>query len=99
LLSYAFAGVEILQYTGGNCTFPSDKKLEDAENCARYYDCENKISEGKAKLTECPFPLSFDAKSQRCDHFSMVQCGTRYEPKDVCKLHKHKHILYEINRH
>jgi hypothetical protein len=82
------AGVKILQSSDDNCTFPSDKKLGDSGNCARYYDCENKISEEKAKLTECPFPLLFDIKSQRCDHFSMVQCGTRYEPKDACKLHK-----------
>ncbi|XP_048739126.2 uncharacterized protein LOC125653602 [Ostrea edulis] len=76
--------IQILQSTEGNCTFPSDKKLEYAENCARYYDCENKILEGNPKLTECPFPLLFDVESQRCDHFSMVQCGTRYEPKDAC---------------
>lgn len=59
--------------------------VEYSDNCAKYIDCKDKTTTGEPNVKECPFPLPFDDKSQKCEHFSMVRCGTRYEPKDACK--------------
>lgn len=79
-----FLGVNIIQTEKGNCSKDS-KMVEYSENCAKYIDCQDTTTTGAPNVKECPFPLLFDEKSQKCVHFSMVHCGTRYEPKDACK--------------
>ena len=85
----------------GKCTGKSDKTA-NTESCAKYYDCRDAIpASGEPKLKECPFPYLFDEKLQECLHFSQVDCGTRYEPKDACKYgffkESTKHIKIEWN--
>lgn len=77
-------GVNIIQTEKGNCSKDS-RMVEYSDNCAKYIDCKDKTTTGEPNVKECPFPLLFDDKSQKCEHFSMVRCGTRYEPKDACK--------------
>ncbi|XP_062594718.1 uncharacterized protein LOC134256037 isoform X2 [Saccostrea cucullata] len=86
--------VKILQKTQGICALHSDEKFVDANSCAKYKDCETKKSpSGKtaqSRVKECPYPLLFDEKSQRCHHYSTVQCGNRYEPKDACEYEENQ---------
>lgn len=77
-------GGYVIQPAKSTCTKTSGF-VEFPDNCAKYYDCEDPSSTaGEPKVKECPFPLLFDKKSQKCEHFSVVQCGTRFEPKDAC---------------
>ncbi|XP_061179340.1 uncharacterized protein LOC133187964 [Saccostrea echinata] len=83
--------LKTLQKTQGVCSLTSHEKLANAENCAKYYDCDTKVSSvGEAEVKECPYPLLFDENSQRCHHYSTVQCGTRYEPKDACEYEENQ---------
>ncbi|XP_022302647.2 uncharacterized protein LOC111110440 [Crassostrea virginica] len=69
----------------GKCTGKSDK-IANTESCAKYYACRDAIpASSEPNLKECPFPYLFDEKLQECLHFSQVDCGTRYEPKDACE--------------
>ena len=78
-------------HESGKCYGKSDKTA-NTESCAKYYDCRDAIlASGEPKLKECPFPYLFDEKLQECLHFSQVECGTRYVPKDACMYRSPKH--------
>ncbi|XP_048257686.1 uncharacterized protein LOC125383481 [Haliotis rufescens] len=44
----------------------------------------NRIILGK-NLQECPYPQLYNPGTQRCEHYSMVQCGNRMEPLGKCE--------------
>ncbi|XP_011439778.3 uncharacterized protein [Magallana gigas] len=81
--------VNIIQTEKGNCSKDS-RMVEYSDNCAKYIDCKDETTTGEPNVKECPFPLLFDDKSQKCEHFSMVRCGTRYEPKDACEYEENQ---------
>jgi hypothetical protein len=60
--------------------------LEHPYNCAKYYVCDSRNPIGTmARIEECDFPYLFNPNSERCEHYSIVKCGQRYEPKNQCK--------------
>ncbi|XP_071175832.1 uncharacterized protein [Mytilus edulis] len=55
------------------------------DNCAQYYDCSSPVTEFGQYLQECPYPQLFNDDTQQCQHFSQVECKSRYQPKAPCE--------------
>ncbi|XP_071083913.1 uncharacterized protein [Haliotis cracherodii] len=55
--------------------------------CAQYYNCTTPAMKHywEANLQECPYPQLYDPGTQRCEHYSKVQCGNRTEPLGKCE--------------
>ena len=62
--------------------------IVDPSNCARYFNCSQTITyKGFQQYqAECDYPLLFNEQTLSCDDFTVVQCGTRMEPKAPCEL-------------
>ncbi|XP_071083537.1 uncharacterized protein [Haliotis cracherodii] len=68
------------------CLPESSAVIPHPTNCAQYYNC----SEPKQgyfwpeHLRECTFPQLYNVITKRCEHYTMVECGERVEPKNRC---------------
>ncbi|XP_062594326.1 uncharacterized protein LOC134255777 [Saccostrea cucullata] len=83
--------------------FPNST-LEHPYNCAKYYVCDANTPSGTmARIHECDFPSLYSPESGRCEHYSVVKCGQRFEPKSHCEydkyLCKHAHCPPCFLRH
>ena len=63
--------------------------MADPESCARYIDCNKRISNVDPALPpykhECTYPDLFDSYNASCKPYREVKCGIRPEPKAPCK--------------
>ena len=64
------------------------EKFPSETSCAKYVEC---ASSGKSKSSmverECPCPQLYDITTQKCSHYSNVQCEAGvFEPKSPCKF-------------
>ena len=55
------------------------------DNCAQFYDCSKPVTELGQYIQECPYPQLFNEDTHQCEHFSQVDCRSRYQPKAPCK--------------
>ncbi|XP_062597789.1 uncharacterized protein LOC134259204 isoform X1 [Saccostrea cucullata] len=74
--------------------------IESTTDCHKYYDCSNidpalgggigqMFNSWTAKhLHECHYPLLFSNETLRCENYTEVVCGTRYEPKWACRYYR-----------
>ncbi|XP_048257660.1 uncharacterized protein LOC124146557 [Haliotis rufescens] len=78
------------------CNPPSDTPIPHPTQCAQYYNCSapDNYLYGRytmtKKLFECPYPQLFNPDTDRCEHYSMVQCGNRTEPLWRCEYDRSK---------
>ena len=59
-----------------------------ADNCGQFYDCSSRqatVDATNPHVVECKYPFLFNEDSKRCEHYSMVKCGSRKELLDGCK--------------
>ncbi|XP_022301896.1 uncharacterized protein LOC111109921 [Crassostrea virginica] len=78
--------------------------LQHPYNCAKYLVCDPAAPKGSmARIEECDFPYLYSPVSGRCKHYSVVQCGQRFQPKSHCEydkyLCKHAHCPPCFLRH
>ncbi|XP_071083546.1 uncharacterized protein [Haliotis cracherodii] len=73
------------------CKTTTETLIPHPTKCAQYYNCsapgmiiDRYFSLGQ-NLQECPFPELYNPETQRCEHFSMVTCGSRTEPLGKCE--------------
>ncbi|XP_005113274.1 uncharacterized protein LOC101859542 [Aplysia californica] len=73
--------------TLSTCPRGSTEKKAHPRQCAQYYHCGQPAQERvwEEHLRECPYPMLFNLDTRRCEHHSMVDCGTREEPVDPCE--------------
>ncbi|XP_071165550.1 uncharacterized protein [Mytilus edulis] len=59
---------------------------QDPDNCARYYNCSQRITfQGLNSFqAECPYPQLFDTTLGYCNDFPAVTCGRRFEAMSPC---------------
>lgn len=67
----------------------SSRLVAKGDNCAQYFDCSSPVTEFGQYLQECPYPQLFNDDTQQCQHFSQVECKSRYQPKAPCKFFEH----------
>ncbi|XP_046555121.1 uncharacterized protein LOC124264424 [Haliotis rubra] len=72
------------------CKTTTETLIPYPTNCARYYNCSapaiRRYYPGIEKnLQECDYPQLYNPDTHRCEHYSMVQCGSRFEPLDACE--------------
>jgi hypothetical protein len=73
--------------------------LPHPKSCAKHVDC-SKVMQGMLGDFECPFPTLWNPDIKRCDSPLAVKCGTRWEPKDACKvIFKRKYCTYMYTMH
>lgn len=61
--------------------------------CQLYYNCSipfmnhqtYNLRSLEEHMVECPYPLLFDTKTEKCEDFDKVDCGNRTEIADACK--------------
>ncbi|WAR27974.1 hypothetical protein MAR_013678 [Mya arenaria] len=68
------------------CTQNPFAMLPDPDNCARYFNCSQRVTLPNLVQyqEECDYPFLFNTQTSACDDFSVVACGTRLEPKAPC---------------
>ncbi|XP_062614315.1 uncharacterized protein LOC134276051 isoform X2 [Saccostrea cucullata] len=67
------------------CMMHSTGSFPNPENCAQFYDCSTRDSEYGLYLKECQYPQLYEIETDTCQHFSRVNCGSRYEPIEPCE--------------
>nr|XP_022322146.1 uncharacterized protein LOC111123822 isoform X3 [Crassostrea virginica] len=67
------------------CMIHPSGSLPNPKNCAQFYDCSVKESEYGLYLKECQHPLLYEIETGTCQHYSKVNCGSRYEPVEPCE--------------
>lgn len=67
------------------CMIHPSGSLPNPKNCAQFYDCSVRDSEYGLYLKECQYPLLYEIETGTCQHYSKVNCGSRYEPVEPCK--------------
>lgn len=65
------------------CVSGFDHKIPSQNSCAFYYECSK---DGKKTLKVCPYPLLYDEMFSECRPYEIVECGTRKQAKDLCKI-------------
>lgn len=76
-----------------SCDNSNSAIFAKADNCAQYYDCSSQevtVDLQDPHVVECTFPLLFNPDTKRCEHYDMVKCGDRPEPKDACEYEANK---------
>lgn len=69
--------------------------IKNADDCHRYYNCSGEdpglsgwvfydFWPSKYKH-ECHYPLMFSDVTMRCEHYTVVNCGTRFKPTWECQ--------------
>ncbi|XP_046555131.1 uncharacterized protein LOC124264429 [Haliotis rubra] len=83
--------MDILYAASSNvCTTTGKNLIAHPTKCAQYYNCSaptvvrHRYS-WEAHLQECNYPQLYNPDTQRCEHYSMVQCGNRSEPLGYCE--------------
>lgn len=74
--------------------------LAHPRKCQQYYNCSMKEDEDLSSrygvrwlyLTECYYPYLFSPETLKCENFTDVKCGNRYEVKYKCKLNSMKSV-------
>lgn len=73
--------------------------------CQQYYNCSMEEDEDltyrfhvkRLYLTECDYPFLFSTDTLKCENFTEVKCGQRYEIKYKCKFNfMNSKLLFEI---
>lgn len=74
--------------------------LAHPRKCQQYYTCSMKEDVDlsfryhirRFYLTECYYPYLFSTETLKCENFTDVKCGNRYEVKWICKLNFMKSV-------
>lgn len=74
--------------------------LAHPRQCQLYYNCSMKEDEDlsfkyrvrRLYLTECDYPYLFSTETLKCENFTDVKCGERYEVKWICKFNFMKNV-------
>ncbi|CAC5364962.1 unnamed protein product [Mytilus coruscus] len=66
------------------CSMRKSGILPDSKFCHLYYDCSD-----PAKSKICRYPKLFSTKTNTCQDFKNVKCGSRIEFKSYCQYHSH----------
>ncbi|XP_062600106.1 chitin-binding domain protein cbd-1-like [Saccostrea cucullata] len=76
--------------------------IESSTDCHKYYNCSEVDPElgggigqmfnswTARNLHECHYPFLFSNETLRCENYTDVVCGTRYEPKWACNYYRLK---------
>ncbi|XP_048257683.1 uncharacterized protein LOC124146570 [Haliotis rufescens] len=69
------------------CMTTTETLIPHPTKCAQYYDCSAPAAKPswEQNLQECTNPQLYNTETQRCEHYSMVQCGNRTEPLGICE--------------
>lgn len=71
--------------------------LAHPRQCQLYYNCSMKEDEDlsfkyrvrRLYLTECYYPYLFSTETLKCENFTDVKCGDRYEVKWICEYDRY----------
>lgn len=70
--------------------------LAHPRECQQYYNCSMKEDKElflyrirKFYLTECYYPYLFSTETLKCENFTDVKCGNRYEVKWKCQYYRY----------
>lgn len=74
--------------------------LAHPRKCQQYYNCSMKEDDNlsykyrvrRLYLTECDYPDLFSIETLKCENFTDVKCGSRYEVKWKCKFNFMKSV-------
>ncbi|XP_048257678.1 uncharacterized protein LOC125383479 [Haliotis rufescens] len=77
------------------CKTTTETLIPHPTECAQYYNCSAPGLKMQGytlgqNQQECPFPELYNPDTQRCEHYSMVTCGSRREPLGRCEYEKGK---------
>ncbi|XP_067684500.1 uncharacterized protein [Haliotis asinina] len=69
------------------CLTTTQTLIAHPTKCAQYYNCSAPAAKlnWEKNLQECQPPQLYNPDTQRCEHYSMVQCGNRAEPLGKCE--------------
>ncbi|XP_067685013.1 uncharacterized protein [Haliotis asinina] len=78
------------------CSTTTETLIPHPTDCAQYYNCSAPAKTfysylREKNLQECPYPQLYNTDTRRCEHYSMVKCGNKFEPLGVCE---YKNICY-----
>ncbi|XP_052252894.1 uncharacterized protein LOC127859481 isoform X5 [Dreissena polymorpha] len=65
---------------GPYCRANPDVLIPSDINCAQYYRCGSFTNGYQNVLMECASPLLFSTIDNICKHYTLVQCGQRFQP-------------------
>lgn len=88
--TFFFLGSDMVQI----CKKHPSLILAHPHYCQQYYNCSMKEDEDltyryhvrRLYLTECDYPFLFSIDTLKCENFTDVKCGQRYEIKYKCKF-------------
>ncbi|XP_067685006.1 uncharacterized protein [Haliotis asinina] len=72
--------------TEASCPPESTALIPHPSHCAQYFNC-SASKHGyfwPEHLRECPYPQLYNDITKQCEHYTMVDCGDRFEPTAQC---------------
>ncbi|XP_071083545.1 uncharacterized protein [Haliotis cracherodii] len=73
------------------CMTTTETLIAHPTKCAQYYNCREAAMKHywEKNLQECPYLQLYNPGTQRCEHYTMVTCGSRTEPVWKCEYAQH----------